>query len=71
MCQTSGTATKDYSVPDNGAKNLLIDLKYKICCLPWMRRLQLKMCFGLDHCKCTGHTNNTSGFKTRYCSHED
>ena len=68
---TSGIATKDYSVIDNDAKNLLADQKYKICCLPWMRRFQLKMCFGLDHYKCTGHTSNKSGFTSRYRSHKD
>ena len=68
--QEFSTATKDYLVQGNDAKNLLLT-KYKICCLPCMRRINLKRGFGLDHYKCTSHTNNKSGFKYRYPSHKD
>ena len=33
-------------VPNNSGKNLLTDQRYKICYLPLIRRLQLKMCSG-------------------------
>ena len=55
------TTTKDYSVPNNGAKNL-IDLIYKKNFLLLFIIMLLKNGFGLNHCKCTDHTSNKVDF---------
>ena len=63
-------ASKDYSVPGDDTKNLLIPKIIKICLL-CMSMIYMNICFGLVHCKCMGRTSNKSGFKSRYHSHED
>ena len=51
------TATRNYSIPSSYAKNLL-DSIYKIYFLLCKYNLLLNFCFGLNHCKCKGHTSN-------------
>ena len=55
---------KNYSVPGNDAKNLLTKSIMKNKCLSLFvcKLVSLKFEFGFNHCKCTDHTSNKSGF---------
>ena len=55
---------KNYSVPANGAQKLVDQNVIKIKCLSLFvcKLVSLKFEFGHNHCKCTNHTSNKSGF---------
>ena len=55
---------RNYSVPGNGAKNLLTKFVMKNKCLSIFvfKLVSLKFEFGFNHYKCTDHTSNKSGF---------
>ena len=36
-----------------------------------IRKALVEVRFGLNHCKCTGHTSNKVDYKSRYHSHRD
>ena len=55
-------------IPNSNAKNLLY---CKTIFLLFALDNILKIQFGLNHCKCTGHTSDKMDYKPIYRSHKD
>ena len=68
--QISDMATKDSSVPgSSNAKNLFESVEIILLLLAYDNILKIQ--FGLNHCKCIGHTSNKVDYKSKYHSHKD
>ena len=64
VCQTSGTATQNYSVPSNGAQKLVDRNVIKIKCLSFFvcKPVSLNFEFDFNNYKCTDRISNKSEF---------